>query len=366
MPRMNARTLILLAGMACVTAAPALELETGLTLIGQAADGDAEASASADLFFSGTAGATRWLLHLEAGSTPASDAVSAHYPQANGDLGSALNADDAGRVQLSELLLERLLSGGWTLVGGLIDASGFVDRSRVANDEARQFLGASFVNNPSINFPDYAPGLALYRPLADGRDTGLSLVLASSNGLADNPSHSYGELLRGGEGRGSFAAAALRQRLGHTTLRGGAWINTRRVQRLDRIDTHGRDGRGLFASIGRSLVDGVDANVRLGLADERYAEADRFASLAVIGGAVTARTGIAASVAWPSKHLGSERAPALQAELFHRWSPFGDSRVELTPSLQYIDNAELRAGPAGWVLGLRLHLSSGHTARRLR
>ena len=195
---MNARTLILLAGMACVTAAPALELETGLTLIGQAADGDAEASASADLFFSGTAGATRWLLHLEAGSTPASDAVSAHYPQANGDLGSALNADDAGRVQLSELLLERLLSGGWTLVGGLIDASGFVDRSRVANDEARQFLGASFVNNPSINFPDYAPGLALDRPLADGRDTGLSLVLASSNGLADNPSHSYGELLRGG------------------------------------------------------------------------------------------------------------------------------------------------------------------------
>ncbi|MBA1333320.1 hypothetical protein QQ73_20495, partial [Candidatus Endoriftia persephone str. Guaymas] len=71
------------------------------------------------------------------------------------------------------------------LVAGLIDASSFLDASEVANDETAQFLGAGFVNNPTIEFPDYSLG-AVWHYDATVDHPGLTLLLSSSHGLADN------------------------------------------------------------------------------------------------------------------------------------------------------------------------------------
>jgi len=72
------------------------------------------------------------------------------------------------------------------LTVGLLDPSGYLDRRRITNDENVQFLGASFVNNPTIEFPDYTLGLVYERPGNAGGPQ-INAVLTSSNGLIDNP-----------------------------------------------------------------------------------------------------------------------------------------------------------------------------------
>lgn len=350
---------------ACLVSGPATAgwvLDSGLTTIGMASSDHRELSASADLVLSDGSDAG-WLLYLEASTAPRDGGVASAFPQANADIGTAVDADGNARVQVSELRWRTALRPDTWLHAGLLDTAGFVDRSHITNDETRQFLGASFVNNPTINFPDYTLGVALDRPLGDADGQGYSVVIAGSDGLADDPAHSYGQLLRSDDGEGVFVAAAWRRRAGPWTGRGGAWINTREVERLDRPGRTGRDGRGLFLSIGRALAV-ADLNLRLGLADPRFAEADRFASLAARAPLGRGRLGIAASVAWPSSRLGPDRAEAHQVEVFWRISLPGDA-VAISPSLQYIDNADNRRGPSGWIAGLRLQFDASHRIRRV-
>ena len=217
-----------------VGSALAIEYYSGLSFVGQTDTEHPELSASFDFVASDRWGKGRWTLYLEASSTPPAMGVTARYPQANADAGSALDADDDARLQISELHYQLPLGRGWLVTGGLIDSSAFLDRSLISNDETRQFLGATLVNNPTINFPDYTLGFALGRPLTEFSEAtpsawGAALVLSASDGLADNPARSYGELLRSSHGEGLFAAAELRYRWRQSIIRTGLWTNTREV-----------------------------------------------------------------------------------------------------------------------------------------
>lgn len=353
-----ALTLILLLGGA---AAQAAELYTGLTVIGQHADGEGELTASADLLLETADG---WTLYVEGSTAPSAGGIAARYPQANADAGTALDADGNGRFQISELRRQWSLDAGTVLAAGLMDTAAFIDRSHVTNDETRQFLGASFVNNPTIAFPDYTLGVAVDRPLPDHDGSGYALVLASSDGLADDPARSYASLLRAERGEGLFAAAALRHRRGDWTLRGGLWANSRRSARLDAPGREGRSARGLFGTISRDTPLG-QLDLRLGWADPRQAPITGFASVGLVGGPPRSRLGLALAAARPSQHLGPERQAMRHAELFLRLGLF-DERLQLSPSLQYIDNAEGRSGPSVWIAGLRLQINAEHRLVRLR
>ncbi len=146
------------------------EFSGGVTAIGQRANDERIASlitASADLFITLERETGSWLLYLEANPSPADDGVASQLIESNADAGSSLDQDRKGRAQISELNYTFQFTQS-TLTAGLIDPSGYLDRTRITNDENVQFMGAGFVNNPTIEFPDYSVGIAFQRAAGNG------------------------------------------------------------------------------------------------------------------------------------------------------------------------------------------------------
>lgn len=235
-----------------------------------------ETSGSADLVVQRQYSSGNWLAHIEASSTHRSNEVSAILPEANADAGSALDEDNDGRVQLSELYYTHYFSGNRTLSAGLLDVSGFFDQSRIASDETTQFLGAFFVGNPTIAFPDYTLSIVYETGLS--HDVVLRAALASSDGLADNPERSYSQLLTAEDGEGAFAIASASWEAKSWLLRAGAWLNTSDQQTLD-MTSDNKDNYGAYMLAGYTQGR-HSANVRLGLANPDVSQAVAFASAA--------------------------------------------------------------------------------------
>ena len=333
------------------TPAQALDSSGGVTAIAQSADHYRDLSLSADWVLENDWGPGRWLAYAEYSSTPRADGVSAAYPQANADAGSALDANGQGRLQLSELHYSWAMRPELSLSGGLMDTAAFIDRSRITNDETRHFLGAAFVNNPTIAFPDYTLGMALDAPLSDASPWGGAVLVARARGIADDPSHAYSQLLSQEHGHGWFSAAVLRRRQDWGHWRLGLWHNSRRSEALDGTSA-AAEGRGVF--IGASAqAAGRDFNLRAGLADARVAEVERFVALAALQPWGRQRLGLAWARSWPSDDSAAPRAAATQVEGFVRWQP-GDDSLQISPGVQWLDNPALQPSASVWVASLRL------------
>lgn len=235
-----------------------------------------ETAGSADLVVQRQYGSGNWLAHIEASSTPRSNGVSAILPEANADVGSALDEDNDGRVQLSELYYAHSFSADRTLSAGLLDVSGFFEQSRIASDETTQFLGAFFTGNPTIEFPDYTLGAVYEAGLSN--DVVLRAALASSDGLADNPERSYSQLLSADDDEGVFAITSASWGVRSWLLRAGAWLHTADHQTLDMTD-NGKDNYGAYMLAGYTQGR-HSANIRLGLANPDVSQAVGLASVA--------------------------------------------------------------------------------------
>lgn len=329
-----------LAGLALGTPVVAGELgwEGGITAAYQVADDDrvdAEFTASADFFLTLSQARGEWLLYLEGSTAPHAGRISAIYPTANADAGSVLNRDGDGGIQISELNYTFFLGNDKRLMLGLIDPSAWLDRSRIANDENLHFLNGSFVNNATIEFPDYTLG-GVFRWLGDASRPEIAVVLASSDGIADLPDRSYQDLLNlTSNERGAFFGAGASWLRERTSFRIGAWL------RSDDHEVAGSNGAtetnyGLYSVVG--WQNGVDAlNFRAGIANADVSIAKHFAALAYerkmrvgLFGAGIARTFVSDSFRQASLDN------ALDAELFYRIPVGGAGHI--TPSIQYVAN----------------------------
>jgi hypothetical protein len=333
-------------------------VEAGITLTAQHANRrgiDSEWLGSIDLVAEMPLGPGKWTLYVEGSASPRRSGVSALFPDANADAGTAFDGDGAGRFQVSALNYTWLFHTG-NLTAGLLDPAAPLDNSDVANDETQQFLGAALVNNPTIGFPDYALGAVYHRDAADG-DPGFTLVLTGSHGLGDNPDASYAELFDVGErGKGVFVAGEMSWRSPKRTLRLGAWTNT--SDEHERLDAVGETDRnyGFYLTVDQRMLGG-DWNLRLGAANAAVSEAANFAALAAqyplaskaTLGVGLARTGI-------SRYASADVRHALQGEVYTRVDI--SSTLHLTPSIQWLrqDVSEVGADSANddvFVYGLR-------------
>lgn len=235
-----------------------------------------ESAGSADLIAQRQYGSGNWLAHVEASSTPKTNRVSSILPEANADVGSALDKDSQGRIQLSELYYTYLFSGKWRLSAGILDVSGFFEQSRLASDETTQFLGAFFVGNPTIEFPDYTVGIVNETELS--HHVVLRAALASSNGLSDNPERSYSQLLTVGNGKGVFGIASASWEAKSWLLRAGIWSNTADHQTLD-MTSNNKANYGAYMLAGYKQGQ-HSANIRFGMANPAVSQAAAFASVA--------------------------------------------------------------------------------------
>ncbi len=345
-----------------VAGAQELEVAGGATLVAQTTSDDRirrEVVGSADLFLDLHLGPATVHVYVEAGSSPSRGGVSQLLGEANTDAGTALDARRRGRLQISEAKLLLPLGKRATLTGGLLDATGYLDVSRIANDENLFFLGVPFVNNPTIEFPDYALGVVLERPAAPSGGLGLSGLLTSSHGLADNPGVSYPRLLDLREtGKGVFAGAALRWRAPQGRVSLGAWTQTEGHARFDGRRS-GTANFGVFGLAGRTW-GAHSVSIRGGMANPDVYLAAHYAGLTYLWNRRPTALGVALGHTWASD-VAKDGDPSLgdvsHIESFLRVRAVGTAFI--TASTQYLINSGFDASGKVyrqklWVPGVRL------------
>jgi hypothetical protein len=357
------RTALLTAALLCAPAraeAPRdIAFEGGVTATLQgAANGSVstEAQGSLDLVTLVPLGPGDLTLYLEGGTTQSQEGLAAWIPEANGDAGSAVDRDDKGRLQISELFYS-LPVRGFQLSLGLMDATGVLDSSLVAGDETTQFLAGPLVHNTTIEFPDYTLGLALSSEPGD-RGLGFNLFLGGSQGLGDNEDRGYSELFDlGADGKGVFAAAEGVWSAGVLTGELGIWFSSAEHERLDGNGDEANN-YGLYGLLDGPAGDGA-WNLRAGWADPDLSEAAWFlgAVLEYPLGPATAGFGIAHTGV--SGHAGPDRGHNSVAEVYARFDV--SEHLQITPSLQYVRNPGFvdtgrELDRDQWLVGLRVNL----------
>lgn len=330
-----------------------VDFQSSVNLVGQTTGEDnvrSEFVGSLDLFADIRLKAVTVHAYVEANTTPRGGGISSRIPFANMDAGSALGGDGRGRVQLSELRLAWDAGRRVVLHAGLMDLTGFLDVSRIANDENLFFLGQPFVNNPTIIFPDYTLGATAEVGIPQMPDGRLALSVSSSHGLADNPGASYGDLFRlDAPDKGVFVAGRLRWATATWAGSLGGWATT--SDKSADVSRRPLPTRGLYSVLG--LTSGVHSfNGRLGLASGEVGT-EPFVGLTYLGtvGANALGVGIARTPGLPS----FVDRQAEHAETFLRRSI--REVVYLTTSVQWLSEELLPEGSASegvWVFGFRL------------
>jgi hypothetical protein len=332
-------------------------LEAGLVSTFQtSSDGraDHELAASLDVLYTVRIGDGELQVYAEGATTPRTAGVGTLLPDANGDLGSALDGNGEGRLQISEMHYtwhrERT---AYTV--GLINTTSFLDASHVANDETAQFLAAPLVNNPTVQFPDYTLGGAV-RWIDDGDGPSVYVLASSSHGLGDNADASYGELFDlTDSGKGVFVAAEAEWE-GPTSFRLGIWTHTAANPRLD--------GTGSEANYGLyGVVDGawrqLRWSARAGVANPQVSETAWFLSVAAERDMGPVTAGLGTALGGASSELGAGTGNSWVNELYlsHQIS----RAVRVSPHLQYhhnpgLDSSATTVDASVWTAGVRLNV----------
>lgn len=324
-----------------------------VNVVGQATREDSipsELSASLDVFADLPLGATLLHLYVEGATTPSRRAVSTTVPFANMDAGTALDDDGTGRVQVSELRVALPAGARTTLHAGLMDLTGFLDVSRIANDENLFFLAQPFVNNPTILFPDYTLGTVFLVDVPSLPHGQVAVSVSSSHGLAELPDASHRHLFDlGGQDRGAFVATRMEWEGESVEGSLGLWHST--GDRFAATEP-GRllPTRGVYTVLGwRSGPSAL--NLRLGRSTGA-GTTEPFVGVTYLGevGANAVGIGLARTPALPEAvgRLGSH------GEAFLRRSLAGV--VYLTTSVQWLSDTFLPPSVSAegtWIFGLR-------------
>ena len=351
-------TLVALTLLAQHVQAQSAEVTGGVTIVGQSTNDERirnEVVASLDLFLSLALGRITLETYVEGNTTPSPLGVSRLLGEANTDAGTALDRDRRGRVQLSEVRLVVPVGDDLRAHAGLLDATGFLDVSRIANDENLYFLAVPFVNNPTIEFPDYALGVALDGAIPGSSTLRVGATVTSSHGLADNPGVSYARLLDITDSqKGAFLGMALRRVGARTRISLGAWMRTVTEPDPGEPAEAGRH-RGLFSVLGWHGAEHA-VSFRSGISNDRVSLGRAFLGGTYLWTRRPDAVGLAVGHTFGSSQL-PDLADVTHAEVFARRRLVRD--VFATASIQRLINSGF--DPTGttygarlWVLGLRL------------
>ncbi len=313
-------------------------------------DVDGEASGAIDLGISVPAGSGAFELEIKGGTTPSSHGVSSVLPEANASVGESIDADDGGRVIPWQLYYRHVVGRG-ELAVGLLDTAGWLDGNDVANDEFTQFLGATFVNNPTIDLPSASVGGAYTMGLGGG--WGLTVLAANATGVEPRYRDAF-EPSR--ENNGWFTAVQAEWNGANLSANAGVWFNSRHNDSdgdgIDDDRLSDTNGRGVYGNVSGELGTG-QWNVRLGWADPDAQASAGFVGVAYARPVGTAVLGAAVGRTFASKQLTTDHADIDQREIYLRM-PVGKG-VTVTADLQHIRHSGFDPGQGGdWVTGVRV------------
>ena len=124
---------------------------------------------------------------VEAGNGQGPDQYYYAFGPINND---AIGTDSEGRMSVSELWYQQaFFSDMCKIKVGKVDLTDNFDTNNVADDEETQFLAAEFVNNPTIDFPDYCFAVTLWAEPTKLVSVGLAYADADAdwNSVLDRP-----------------------------------------------------------------------------------------------------------------------------------------------------------------------------------
>ncbi len=310
----------------------------------------AEGSGALDLSLSLPAAGGAVEAQVRGATTPRRNGVAAVLPEANASVGETLDNDDQGRIVVWQAFFRHDLGPG-SLAAGLIDPSGWLDGNDVANNEFTQFLGASFVNNLTIDLPSATIGAAYTAGLADG--WAVAVLAANATGIEPD----YEQALHlGRHGNGMFAAVEVQWSGPDLGANLGVWTNTRKHDTdgdgIDDERLKAASASGVYANLSGPLGRGR-WNLRLGGADAGVQPAAGFVGLALAYPVGNAVLGMGAAHTIASHKLPAPHRDLSQAEVYLR-VPLGRG-FTISPDVQYIAHSDFNPSQNGtWIAGLRM------------
>lgn len=316
-------------------------------------------SSSVDVFVRHRMNAFSVLAHIEASSTPKDKGVASIFPQSNGDARTALSSNNQGRIQLSELYLSGDYSPETTLHFGLLNSSNFFDSGRISNDENMQFIASDFINNPVIDFPNYAIAGIVEHRVSKWNTT--RLLLSSTHGLADNPQRDYSSLFElTKDDKGLYTELETEFADDNRFLTLGGWMHNGDHPALDDPSQTHLKNYGAYLTAGMKFGQN-QFETRWGFANEKVSSAASFASLAYQYDWQSWVMGMAYGYTQKSK-FSTTQFNRQEVEVYGRYR--FNRLIYLTPSMQYFDHpvydtTQYHFDNPVWVANLRLHIQFG-------
>lgn len=299
---------------------------------------DVHNEGNAELYLYGTMnmGAGTWNIELRGSTTPRQNGVSSFYGS-NALVGETTDGNGKGRIAATQLFYQ-IGDDNSQLYLGLLDPTGLLDGSNVANDEYTQFLAGAFVNNPTIGFPSFVLGTA-YQGSASA-SLGYTIFVGSDSGLQEGNA-SYSNVFdidgyRGAYHKGAFTSAELDWHNNGYALKGGIWYDTGKVGELGSADA--TNPYGIYA-IAEVPAGSGRLQFRAGLANDKAQATANFVSIAYQQPIKLSNMNTTLGVAVGRTGASSERSNAdaiVQVEAYWRINVAGSFYV--SPDLQYIMN----------------------------
>lgn len=324
-----------------IKADDSLSYEGGVTLIQQHSSESkvrSSTSLSADLAAYYQTRHGHWHLHLEGSTTPRDNGVANIIQDSNADSGSSLNNRDQGRLQISEFHYLFSATSKLNLTFGLVDATAYLDTANIMNDENKNFISPSLVNNPVIDFPDYVIGGALEYQLTPTLTS--RLFLSSTHGMADNNRRDYGSLFEvNDDQKGLFSALEIGYAANQLFVNIGAWSHRGSHEALDNPQKTDLSNYGTYVSAGLTQHN-HQYEVRAGVANPEVSAVSKFTALAYQYATQAWDLGIGYSYAGLSSKIDSHH-DAQTAELY--WKKRLGKSWAITPSVQWFKNPILES-----------------------
>jgi len=313
-----------------------LGFDGGITFITQTSDQKqftAGNEASADLFIHYQQPKWQLNLHIEGNITPENDSITAKLSDANADAFTATDQYDHGRIQLSELNIDYLMQGVIEKISfGLLNIPAFYDTNAVLNNENEQFISAQFLNNPTIDFPDYTLGITTSLNIGWQPQLKTQFGIFSGAGIADNAGRNYQEVIEmNPDKKGLFVIAETE--LFHTSSHNtsiGAWVHTGPHTSINDASKANLYNYGIYLT--KSMHKGKNTLAfRAGISNPEVNTLNKFVSIGLAHRYSSNWTTAIAGSLQPSNNA------KVHLESYAKYQ-FNQVNLSITPSVQYFYN----------------------------
>lgn len=184
-----------------------------------------------------------------------------------------------GNLHVSELFTKIKLSEKNNFLIGIMDGSGWLDTSLISNDDTRNFITPDFINNLTIDFPDYTPGIGLTHLINESVMSTVYLSTARELDISQAKVHQYHEQEGVDEldtdDRGVFAATETAWYLDNGFTSIGAWLRSGNYVNLKNEQDNKLNNYGIYSVLSR-IYGNTSLESRLGWANPKVSEVAQF------------------------------------------------------------------------------------------